>query len=229
MKLYHGTSERTARKILKHGIKPRGAKKKGNFQHSVPSNPACVYLTDAYGLYFSYNASPAKVLQPPFGNLAVVEIDTDLLDETDLIPDEDVIEQSGRKIDHLPKDWGMVQRTLHYRDLTPSYRDTDGWKVSLMCMGTCCHFGSIPASAVTRVALVSTEKQGAVVLTALDPTISIQNYRFVGSKYRNLTKWVFGEELEEVPQDVSIFAGLPEQVLQSAREGIEIITKEGKS
>jgi hypothetical protein len=36
-----------------------------------------------------------------------------------------------------------------------------------------------------------------IFVAGLDPTISLMNYRFVGAKYRNAMKKLFGEAVEE--------------------------------
>ena len=76
MKLYHGTNGRWLKNILQRGIEPRGARPGRNNWKHVPhqSNPKCVYLTDSYAPYFSFNAT--KGGDPRCG---VIEIDTDRL------------------------------------------------------------------------------------------------------------------------------------------------------
>jgi RNA:NAD 2'-phosphotransferase (TPT1/KptA family) len=48
MKLYHGTAGESVPTILKHGVKPRRATKKNNWEHSVASHEHAVYLASAY-------------------------------------------------------------------------------------------------------------------------------------------------------------------------------------
>ena len=89
MRLYHGTAERFLRPILSEGIKPRG-RKKGNWKHTVESNPHAVYLTNAYPLHFAANVANEKE------KLAVIEVDTSRLHLLDIVPDEDFMEQATR-------------------------------------------------------------------------------------------------------------------------------------
>jgi hypothetical protein len=208
MKLYHGTSIAVARRAVVDGLKPRKMTKAGNWDKS-PSHPGAVYLTDAYPLYFGVQALETTYYKVPEGDgrhvAAVVEVDASRLSPFDLVPDEDVLEQVGRKHDDLPKGWTMRQRTTYYRNrLASDYRNGEGWLKSLEAMGTCAHLGVIPASAITRVAFVDNRVPAGAHLMwiALDASISLINYRFMATKYRELTAKVFaggaGVEIQEV-------------------------------
>ena len=191
MKLYHGTSESRARKIMVDGLKPRGKSGKTNWKHSIESNPKAVYLTDAYPLYFAVQASDSGE------RWAVIEIETDLLDESKLHPDEDVLEQAGRKHDNIPVK-GMIERTRYYRGIA---RKNPNWDKSLKFMGTCSYYGTIPPEAITRVVFVDPKKlDGGFSLSLIDCSISLVNYKFCGEKYRNVTQWVMGEK--KTPKDL---------------------------
>ena len=102
MLLYHGTSEEEEKIALKEGLKPRsGTGVKSNWEHTIASNPANVYLTHCYAPYFAMSASKGEagsVCQPSLRPMrwAIIEIDTDKLDEGCFLPDED----------------GIVKRTL---------------------------------------------------------------------------------------------------------------------
>jgi hypothetical protein len=205
MKLYHGTNEVAGKAILSDGFVPRG-RRGGNWKHSVESHPDGVYFTTAYALYFalaSTEGDPRLKNDEPGVCAMIFEIDTDLLPEPGcLVPDEDCLEQvnRGRKAadSGLPKSyalWGMKKRTVFWRERLPFFMHSDGWKASLDAMGNCCHLGPVPASAITRVAIVDLKGAADACHMALDPTISVLNYRFVGKRYRALTKWVFGDPL----------------------------------
>lgn len=199
MLLYHGTSESRARKIMVEGLKPRGKTGRTNWQHTIESNPKAVYLTDAYPAYFAYNASRDGE------RWAIIEVDTDKLDESKLHPDEDVLEQAGRKFDHL-QEKGMIERTRYYRRHA---RTNPNWEKSLQAMGTCGYYGEIPPEAITRVVFIDPEKiDGGFLLSMIDCSISIMNYRFCADKYRNYTRWIMGETM--TPEDVGYF--LPEAI-----------------
>src|SRR5262245_7314903 len=132
MKLYHGTAERHLHKILKDGIRPRGAQR-GNWKHSVESNPRCVYLTTAYPLHFA-----GAAVDPNAENdrLTVIEVDTSKLFIGDLLPDEDFLEQATRKSGPAPIDKDMKYRTRWYRKRAHEYQQH--WVTSIKYLGTCC-------------------------------------------------------------------------------------------
>lgn len=219
MKLYHGTSERAARQIMEEGLLPRSARRdrKGNWNHTIISHKDAVYLTSAYALYFAIaSTEDAPELKTGADGLrvAVIEVDTALLDEACLVPDEDVVEQSnrGRESPDLPPSyhgWSMERRTRYWRKRLSGFSMTGAWRASLHAMGTCAHLGAISPSAITRVAFVPLRGAPNACAMAMDPTISILNYRFVGKKYRALTKWVFGDpmgadEPEAYPKETAI-------------------------
>jgi len=210
-KLYHGTSESRARKLLIEGITPRG-KRAGNWEHTIESNPKAVYLTDAYPIYFAYTAA---------SNLdergAVIEIDLAKVDQSRLHPDEDVLEQAGRKFDHLQKK-GMIERTRYYRRHA---RENPNWQKSLEAMGTCGYYGVIPPQAISKIVLVEWKKFDAgFLLSMVDCSITLLNYRFCQDKYRAYTRWAMGEQITAtdlgyMPQ---IFPGIDAQIEQIIRE-----------
>lgn len=191
MKLYHGTGERAAKLALVEGIKPRGEHGNSNWKRTIESNPNGVYLTDAYPLYFAFNAVKDGE------RAAVLEIDTDRLQEFFLVPDEDVLEQAGRRVDGISG--SMKQRTRYYRSQQKLHIASDTWKKSLEAMGTCTYLGTIPPEAITRVVYVDPKLAPTLVLSATDAMIILANYRFCGPKYRNLTNMLFGNELEPDP------------------------------
>jgi hypothetical protein len=210
--LYHGTSERHLESICGVGIQPRKIHQITNWKHSSQSHAGAVYLTDAYPLYFAWNASED-------GRLAIIEIDsTDLTD--DLCADEDVVEQANRGRDQLSAKWSIKQRTAHYRRMIHQY----SWETSLQLMGTCAHMGTIPVTAIKRIALVDRSTFRNMLMRGYDPTICLANYRFVGARYRDATKWVF--DPEQVTIDVIEMMGQKITItpIPDSREGIQIIT-----
>lgn len=195
MKLYHGTTEEVARKALKEGIKPRIATGKSNWKHTVESNPSMVYLTAAYAPFFGMQAARAFVDEEPEKDFSfgLIEIDTELLDQRWLMPDEDFIEQATRSQTHsIIKGKNMKQRTEWVRNNIHAFHQH--WETSVNGLGNCGYKGIIPPSAITRVSVVQYSPNREVIW-AIDPCITTVNYRLVGEKYRELTRWFFKEAL----------------------------------
>ena len=96
MKLYHGTSRTNLLKILAQGaLIPRGETKNGNWAHSVSSSPNHVYLTDSYAPYSSFQALKLDKQGNTDDSCVVIELDSDLLDICNMVPDEDALEQAN--------------------------------------------------------------------------------------------------------------------------------------
>lgn len=199
MRLYHGTTTPIA-KILNEGIRPRGSKK-GNFDHTVKSNPKAVYLTDTYAPYF-INTSGGRTPSKGY----VIEVETDRLNPFGLFPDEDVLEQAGRKTDNIPGN--MKERTLWYRKRVQDYVGVNDhgnpyWKCSLALMGTCCYYGTISHSKMTRVVEIDLTKEDnrARLFFGFDAQISLINFKICGPSYARQTKRLFGDEVEQLSLD----------------------------
>lgn len=192
MLLYHGTSERAARLALRQGLRTRSSLKlRGNWHHTVQSNPKAVYLTDSYAGFFAMSAIKGE------GNPAVIEVDIAQLNPFDLYPDEDMLEQVGRGHDDVPGD--IVERTKHYRRIMTSY--VDKWEVSLKHMGTVAHIGDIPPQAITRIAIIDEQKLRPFCFAHTNPSISVINYSICGAEYRWLSAVIFEPDLP-ITQDV---------------------------
>lgn len=215
LKLYHGTTAKVARAALTGGLRPRG-NRKSNWD--VPSRADAVYLTSAYALHFATAcANPKEKL------LGIVEVESDRLNPFRLAPDEDFLEQCGRKHDGVEGD--MHARTKHYRDQLWGYQcETGGkpnWLHSVEGLGNCAHEGPIPVKAITRIALVSKERQD--IIWASDPTISLLNFRLLGDYYNALTGVIFDEE---PPADtLKGVYGDTLKKLSGKRDGIEIVER----
>ena len=220
MLLYHGTSERVARKALSEGLRTRRSLNiKGNWHHTVQSNPKAVYLTDSYAGYFAMTA--ARNQSP-----AVVEVDVTRLNPFDLYPDEDLLEQSGRGHDDVPGD--TIARTKHYRRIMTDY--VDKWEHSLRYMGTCAHMGDIPPEAITRIAIIDEKALRPFCFAHLNPSISIMNYAVCGAEYRWLSAVIFEPDLP-ITQDVYLhemrkpFYEEMQKLLLNNPEAIKIIER----
>lgn len=200
MKLYHGTSEKNALSCLENGIKTRRELrlKHGNWRNTVVSNNNAVYLTSCYAPYFSFVASKSSLNE----NCAVIEIDTDLLNEKSLVPDEDALEQTSRGKDGIKDLWDMKERTRYYRKQIHKYKNGEYIR-SLQALGTCAHIGSIPSKAITRIALFNKQDNREWVWACSDPSITTVNYHFMCDKYKFLNALLFHERevaLETFPE-----------------------------
>lgn len=221
MLLYHGTSFARWEQIKDTGILPRKLSGVSNWEHTIESEANTIYLTDAYAPYFSFQTIADG--EPNFA--VIIEIDSDRLTQSKFVADEDALEQVSRQVkngDGLPKDMSMEDRTLHYRKMAPTYAQHGyGYEWSLKALGTCGYRGKIPLKAITRVAIVdlSVNKQMSVFL---DPSISIINYQFVGSKYRALLKMVFGDEPNPEDMQMLEMTGILRGFDSLNREGITI-------
>lgn len=179
MKLYHGTSAKHLDKILEKGIEPRG-RRKGNWKE-FPSRKDMVYLTNAYAPFFA--------IQGAKGNekALVLELDLEKIDETRLYPDEDFVAQviamqSGRDLEDVHDE---IKTMLEgYQHCT---------MMSLDGLGNCSHKGVISGKSVSRYCLIDCVKRPDLSIMSMDPSISLMNYKFCGSKYRSVISWLFGD------------------------------------
>ena len=212
MKLYHGTNSEALATILTSGLKPRG-KGRGNWKHTVDSHPDMVYLTNAYALWFAYVASSESG-----GDMVVVEIDTALLNPFRFVPDEDFLEQATRTQSGLglaPTDKPMKYRNRWYCRHIREF--SQHWEDSLKHLGNCSYDGDIPTSAITRFAVIPGYRAPGLVMAGIDPSITLMNYKLLGEKYCNWTRWAFGDPLEP-GGDHSVLP--PDYMSKVSRDGI---------
>ena len=185
--LYHGTRASALPSILADGLRPRAARR-GNWKHSVESNPQAVYLTNAYPLYFAASAARQKDAA-----LLILELSGGALDLELMAPDEDFLEQATRGSPNFAAAGGdMKARTRWFR--RRALRDfSHYWRDSLRHLGTCTCYGRVPAQAVTRYAVVPIRHP---LVRASDPTITLMNYKIMGGYYRQLVRHIFGDPLD---------------------------------
>lgn len=224
MRLYHGTTEAVARAALAQGLAPRSATQVSGNWDKHPSNANAVYLTTAYAGYFAACAAET-------GKWGLVEVETDLLDATWLVPDEDWLEQVSRtQVVKGMRAKTVAGRTRWLRDRLILFRGH--WLDSIGGLGNCAYLDEIPASAVTRVCVFDPKSNQAMAMHALDPCISLMNYAFCGEKYRNLLRWFFDGDVS--PGELffgleSVFNPDPARLRQAQgilaeRGGIEVLT-----
>lgn len=222
MKVYHGTALSNLPAILKKGLAPRKHKVKSNWKHSIESNPDTVYFTDAYALYFALNAM--RIDNGKDDKAVLIEVDTDDLPGL-LVPDEDALEQAGRNQDGLPPSMDMIARTRHYRKMTRRFAETDlDFFWSMQTLGTGGHIGVVPSSCFRRIAVIDVQKDAEVAWAFMDASVSVMNYRFIGAKFRLLTKLIFGDTPD--PADMEYMSGFP-MPLPTFHGGIQVSVLEG--
>jgi hypothetical protein len=66
-------------------------------------------------------------------------------------------------------------------------------EASLRTLGTCAHLGTVPASAITRIAVVNPAKAPELCRIARINVVTIVRHREVGAQLREMTRWIFGE------------------------------------
>jgi len=198
MKLYHGTSASVARLAVRQGLRTRKSTGVAGNWDKCPSRPDQIYLTNAYAGYFAGCAAEKGEAW------ALIEVETDRLDEDAFVPDEDFLEQMTRMTGAsmrdlgLPDGSGVLQRTGWFRKHILLFQHL--WRDSLERLGNCAYKGNIPAKAITRIVLFDPKSNPSMALVAMDPVISILNYHFMASKYDALTRWLMGDEV--APEEI---------------------------
>jgi len=205
------------------------SRKGGNWEHTVQSNPAMVYLTAAYAPYYA-----ACVTDTDKERIAIIEIDLAKLDKEKLYPDEDFIEQAlrGRKLGNSDD---MKKRTLYVRKHIGDWQQA--WEKSLQYLGNVAFKGAVPAEAITKIVAFDPKSNPSMFVDLLNPTITLANYKWCGEKYRALTGWFFGgkvdpvlvafsvpiphAQLSRLPWAAEVIAGAKAQLAR--REGVETI------
>jgi hypothetical protein len=178
--LYHGTTTRRLRAILRHGLVPRGTRK--SLWDAHPSRPDHVYLTTAYGIYYAKCAASTKT-----DHAALIRIDVDKLDPGRLYADEDALEQANRKDDTAR--WPtLAERTAFYRDTWDIHPVARNWQGSLTVLGNCSHHGPIPVDAISGIAIV---ERNSLLWHLCDPTITTANFHLLDGYYRALSAFPF--------------------------------------
>jgi hypothetical protein len=159
-----------------------------------------VYLTSCYAAYFAMCA-----VEDGDTRGAVVEIDTDQIDHSLLRPDEDFVYLAL----HRTPD---VLKRLRLHKLSPKGRRAwirrninryrTWWEASIANLGNVAYAGPIHPFAITRIASFDV-KDPMVMANALEPTISLANFKFCSSQYKALTAYVMGDEVK--PEDFDTF------------------------
>lgn len=179
MKLYHGTSAANLASIQKHGLRPRG-RAHGNWSQ-YPSRPDCVYLTTAYAPYFAMSALSGRQRK-----ILIVEVDSDLLDESLFMPDEDFISQA------IAANEGRDLAEVHDEVVASLGDYRHHWRDSVAGLGNASYECVVPPEAITRRCVVDLGVRRDLSFVC-DPCVSLLNYKFCGERYRSITAWLFGD------------------------------------
>jgi hypothetical protein len=124
----------------------------------------------------------------------------------------------------------MAERTTYLRRHLERYK-TLAVK-SLEGLGTCAFPGTLLVEQLLRVSLFDSESNPRMAMMALDPSISLLNYRFMGPKYEALTRWFFEPHVSA--QDLSMGWEAYDEKLKKTwqdmvdnRKGITILQLQG--
>lgn len=158
-----------------------------------------VYLSLAYAPYYAVSATPNGE------RMALVEVDTQKLEQGRIHPDEDYIEQCLRVATKALKQFRLENASLQKRQRFVR-RHLDRWKGlwpgCLEHFGNICYKGQVEPSAITRIVVYSAAENPELTFLSMEPTITIQNYKFCGNQYRTLTKFFIGDEIN--PEDLAM-------------------------
>lgn len=205
MKLYHGTSWDRWQSIQTEGLLPRGMCGGSNWDHSIESNPNTVYFSTAYAYYFGLNALSED---SQVRKIVLIEVDTDSLDSSLLVPDEDVLEQMNRGSPISNKE--MIFRTREYRDEILFWASEGfDWLWSVRNMGTCGYHGAISPDQFSRVVVVDLAEESALTWMFLDCSVSVLNFRFLGPRNVNIHRALFGDPPLFMEQDYNRLFPVP--------------------
>jgi len=202
-RLYHGTSEKAAETILSQGLRPRG---ENASYWAAASHSGSVYLTDAYAVHFA-----AAATDRGGGRLALIEIDTSLVDGSCLNADEDALAlawgmgkvDAGFEANAALRRMEVSERAEWFSRRLPDWSlDGAGWEWSMSVIGNCTHLGAVPPEAISRVVLLDREDHWW--LRWHDPVVSPQNYRLFGGYYRATTLVFAGRKEEAEGIDLGI-------------------------
>jgi hypothetical protein len=89
----------------------------------------------------------------------------------------------------------MEARTHWFKDNVHLF--SQSWPESLEGLGTVAVAAGVPADAIRRVSTFSTRSKAnrAGMYAAIDPSISLLNFRFLKDKYAALTEWFMGADV----------------------------------
>jgi hypothetical protein len=188
MKLYHGTSIRYLREIIKNGLLPRNETGNSNWEGDIKSKTGFVYLTTAYPVYFAMAICKEKE------DLVIIEVN---VDTDELYPDEDYIAQCLKK--HDPE-----LKHIDLKEINPlveleCYRKY--WKDSLERNGNVCIKGVEPGG-ITRFQTIPHDDMFLIMATGGDSAPIPMNYFICGEYYRECIRVLFDDGIDKLKEFV---------------------------
>lgn len=179
MILYHGTTIKNLKRILREGIKPRKSKK-SNWEGYGTSRSDLVYLSDCYAPFYAWSACKKTKDK---GVIIKLEIDPKKIT---LYPDEEFLfnvlgfKEKAKQEGNKEKIYQSINPTK-YQFLEVNGEAKEGWRASLNYMGV------VTAKFIPKECIVSyyVEKKKLEFILNCDPSISPLNYQICGQRYRD--------------------------------------------
>jgi len=204
MKLYYGSTGYAVYDALKRGINPPT-------QEEGYSDQAMVQLTSVYAPTFAMRAAVTAASESREGEhlkWGVAEVDVDLLNKSLLRPDVDFLEQASRMFSvGPPLDASVPLRIEWYRAHIDEFAQY--WKRSVAQIGSCNYSGTVPAYAITRVAIYTPDSNTLIESVACDPQINTLDHTpMIATKYQALTRWFMGDPMSACIIDPTILFNL---------------------
>lgn len=225
MILYHGTSFRHYESIMRDGVMPRGKLgHKGTWESPLfASAPDRVYLTRCFAMYYASSASKDG------DDGLILEIDTDLLDTSMLVPDEDAIIQSHSIMPNdkspLKKLSGPAARKMAIT-MAGAQIGLGAWVASLKAIGGCAHVGVIPPSAITKAVRLDYNKMPGWWIGMIDTSASVLSHMVSGDVFAEGLSYIMGDTdtiTDRYAQVRSSAPGLPPHDPHPNRGSVELL------
>lgn len=180
--LYHGTTTFVLESIWNHGLRPGDGR--GNLGDAWPSRPGFVYLTSANPIHFAGVAWHASGLKSFHGDLLIVEVAEDRLDDSQIYPDDEYL---AAKLG-LSKD--EYTRHADRADCDP-LQQQGKWRDSLLELRSIIFHGAIAPDAITRYAIIHHSAFLSGVYSAVNKHASIKSNAIVGDVTAALVRYLF--------------------------------------
>ena len=162
MKLYHGTSKKAAKEIMKNGFIPDKS-----YNWKVKSKSGYVYLSLAYAPFYAMASIDESTTER---SLILVEVD-----EKNLYPDDDFIMYVLGKPVYTQEELDKI----NLKDFKQYYKESLNY------------LGNVSARP-EKIKIISCRTFDAkLFFSVYDLSITLINYKFMGDYYKALTKWIY--------------------------------------